>query len=173
MARFDIMPYKAPGGPGCIAGGMPYASGAGFQTGEVLRVNGNVLDEIAAGVVNPSDLGAVGIAMADRSDLDLAFDTDGDGDASDDGALAPFVVMDDTSYFVTANVFNNSDTLVTPAATHRGVTCALRRTAGGVHGVDVGATSEEFVIEMVLDSRGNEISQSGGTGAAVVFRRIS
>ena len=177
MADMDIMPYDASSGGHVRIVDYPLDGSASFLRGEVVVVDaGGQLNEAATQPdVRPAGgtaAGAVGIAA--ESAQGIANSRTGDGlIATAVNQPAGVYTFDNDARFVTRQIFNNSDVVITPTVANIGDTCSLRLGAGTEGwGIDVGGTAgvENFVVEKVLDADGKDAALNATTAVSAVFR---
>ena len=188
MASRDIMPFISPtDGPRVIsyrigASTTTATGGTSWREGEVVVVD-------AAGDIDAKADGATA-----TTDAQLVSTAHTDGLIRNDGAtsgsatpttMCPCWVVDERTEFITKNLFNNSDVLVTPLLAHIGDAAGWWRDntaittlpnspadgANGKFGIDLNTTG--LIITRVLDSNFVDVGKSAGTGVYVCFRRAS
>lgn len=170
MARNDIRPALTTHGGTHLIKPLPMASGAAFSTGEPVVWDG------AGGIDMAGDDPAsiAGIAAAPSSTTEVSTFIRYLSRAA--GTLIPVYDVDDETWFYCENfATDGAGTLVTPTQAN-----AIGQPAGLNYGlvadqwsVDTGSANLICVIEQVVDSRGNSITDPNiitGSGAAVVFR---
>lgn len=172
MADMDIMPYDQPGGGHNRVVTYPMDGTGVFERGEAVLLAATGLVDEAATEPNYAAGHTELVGIAAESAQGIA-DSRGDGTlASAANQPVGIYPIEHGCRFVTRNLFNGSDTIVTTLAlANIGDQCALRRSAAGLWGIDIGGTAavENFVIEGLLDDNGQDAVLLGTTATAAIF----
>lgn len=198
MAVYDIMPYHGSPRTARVEHKQMGGSSTTGTAGTSFRVGEWGTFDTAAGDINVTADGAtnwsnIHFIFAGNSDALIAKHKLTSGAATHNVTVPCWVIEDGVTY-ITRNLYNNSDTPVTPTVTMIGDTCGAwrdntavtsaaytHRPAGqtglrdstdgvnGVFGIDQNGTG--LIIVDVLDSNQESITRSAGTGVFVIFRK--